>query len=106
MIGVVVDVGDGATHVVPVVDGYIIVTSIKSIPIAGKDVTLFIQQLLRERGEHVPAEDSFEVARKVKQMYCYTCSDIVKICSTELLSSASMAARGGNLYWTDIACIS
>nr|XP_009774852.1 PREDICTED: actin-related protein 3 isoform X3 [Nicotiana sylvestris] len=32
----------------------------------------------KERGEHVPLEDSFEVARKVKEMYCYTCSDIVK----------------------------
>ncbi|KAE9454173.1 hypothetical protein C3L33_13922, partial [Rhododendron williamsianum] len=75
---VVVDIGDGATHVVPVADGYVIGSSIKSIPIAGKDVTLFIQQLMRERGEHVPPEDSFEVARKVKETYCYTCSDIVK----------------------------
>ena len=41
------DVGDGATHVVPVADGYVIGSSIKSIPIAGKDVTLFIQQLMR-----------------------------------------------------------
>ncbi|KAL0408544.1 UNVERIFIED_CONTAM: Actin-related protein 3 [Sesamum radiatum] len=78
MTGVVVDVGDGATHVVPVADGYVIGSSIKSIPISGKDVTRFIQQLMRERGEHVPPEDSFEVARKVKEMYCYTCSDIVK----------------------------
>ncbi|KAF4404894.1 hypothetical protein G4B88_006280 [Cannabis sativa] len=78
MTGVVVDVGDGATHVVPVADGYVIGSSIKSIPIAGKDVTLFVQQLMRERGENVPPEDSFEVARKVKETYCYTSSDIVK----------------------------
>nr|CAD1820044.1 unnamed protein product [Ananas comosus var. bracteatus] len=78
MTGVVVDVGDGATHVVPVADGYVIGSSIKSIPITGKDVTQFIQQLLRERGEHIPPEDSLEVARKVKEMYGYTCADIVK----------------------------
>lgn len=47
MTGVVVDVGDGATHVVPVADGYVIGSSIKSIPVAGKDVTRFIQQLMR-----------------------------------------------------------
>lgn len=41
------DVGDGATHVVPVADGYVIGSSIKSIPISGKDVTLFVQQLMR-----------------------------------------------------------
>ncbi|KAL0385431.1 UNVERIFIED_CONTAM: Actin-related protein 3 [Sesamum radiatum] len=78
MTGVVVDAGDGATHVVPVAEGYVIGSSIKSIPIAGEDVTLFIQQLMRERGELVPPEDSLEVARKVKEMYCYACSDIVK----------------------------
>ncbi|MBA0607561.1 hypothetical protein Godav_019840 [Gossypium davidsonii] len=33
---------------------------------------------LQERGEKMPPEDSFEAARKVKEMYCYTCSDIVK----------------------------
>ncbi|GMI70804.1 DISTORTED TRICHOMES 1, ACTIN-RELATED PROTEIN 3, ARABIDOPSIS THALIANA ACTIN-RELATED PROTEIN 3 [Hibiscus trionum] len=78
MTGVVVDVGEGATRVVPVAEGYVIGSCIKSIPIAGKDVTLFIQELMRERGEKMPPEDSFEAARKVKEMYGYTCSDIVK----------------------------
>ena len=27
----------------------------------------------------MPPEDSFEVARKLKEMHCYTCSDIVKV---------------------------
>jgi actin-related protein 3 len=38
MIDVVVDVGDGATHIVLVADGYVIGSSIKSIPITGKDM--------------------------------------------------------------------
>jgi actin-related protein 3 len=78
MTGVVVDIGDGATHVVPVAEGYVIGSSIKSVPISGADVTLFIQQLMKERGEHIPVEESLDVARKVKEMYCYTSSDIVK----------------------------
>ena len=36
---------------------------------------LFIQ----DRGEPVPPEDSLDVARRVKEMYCYTCADIVKV---------------------------
>lgn len=47
MTGVVVDAGDGLTHIVPVADGYVMGGSIKSIPIAGKDLTLFIQKMLR-----------------------------------------------------------
>lgn len=41
------DAGDGMTHVVPVADGYVIGSSIKSIPIAGRDLNNFIQQLMR-----------------------------------------------------------
>ncbi|KAG6549072.1 hypothetical protein Mapa_009515 [Marchantia paleacea] len=78
MTGVVVDAGDGMTHVVPVADGYVIGSSIKSVPIAGRDLNIFIQQLMRERGEPVPPEDSLDISRKIKEMYCYTCADIVK----------------------------
>ena len=33
--------------------GFVIGSAIKSVPIAGKDLTLFVQQLMRERGEKV-----------------------------------------------------
>jgi actin-related protein 3 len=76
--GTVVDSGDGVTHVIPVADGYVIGSAIKHIPLAGKSVTHFIQQLMRDRKEPIPAEDSFEVARTVKEMYSYVCPDLVK----------------------------
>jgi actin-related protein 3 len=76
--GTVIDSGDGVTHIIPVVDSYVIGAAIKSIPIAGRDVTAFVQQLLRERGEPVPPELSLEVARQVKEGHCYTCGDIAK----------------------------
>jgi actin-related protein 3 len=56
----------------------VIGSSIKSIPVAGRDLSIFVQQLMRERGERVPPEDSLDVARRVKEAYCYTCADIVK----------------------------
>ncbi|KAI9141171.1 actin2 [Paraphysoderma sedebokerense] len=76
--GTVIDSGDGVTHVIPVAEGYVIGSSIKHIPIAGRDITSFVQQLLRERGEPIPPEDSLEVAKRVKEMYSYVCPDIVK----------------------------
>ncbi|KAK7320958.1 hypothetical protein VNO77_30958 [Canavalia gladiata] len=42
MTGIMVDVGDEAIHVIPVADGYVIGSSIKSVPIARKDVTHFV----------------------------------------------------------------
>lgn len=47
--GTVIDSGDGVTHVIPVAEGYVIGSCIKHIPIAGRDITYFIQQLLRDR---------------------------------------------------------
>eukprot|EP00899_Mesostigma_viride_P014303 jgi/Mesvir1/22874/Mv20115-RA.1 len=78
MTGTVIDSGDGVTHVIPVADGYVIGSSIKSVPLAGRDLTAFVQQLMRERGEPVLPEDSIDVARRVKEAYGYTCSDMVK----------------------------
>mmetsp|Transcript_4053 Transcript_4053/g.14161 ORF Transcript_4053/g.14161 Transcript_4053/m.14161 type:complete len:420 (-) Transcript_4053:47-1306(-) len=76
--GTVIDSGDGVTHVIPVSDGFVIGSSIKSVPIAGRDLTAFVQQLMRERGENIPPEDAMDVARKVKENHCYTCSDLAK----------------------------
>lgn len=78
MTGAVIDSGDGVTHVIPVVDGYVIGSCIKHIPLAGRTVTQYIQQLMRDRKEPVPAEDSLEVAKRVKEMYSYVCPDLVK----------------------------
>lgn len=35
------------THVIPVVEGHVIGSSIRTLPFAGRDITSFIQQLLR-----------------------------------------------------------
>lgn len=73
--GTVIDSGDGVTHVIPVAEGYVIGSSIKSIPIAGRDITYFVQNLMRERGE---PDSSLKTAERVKEEYCYVCPDIVK----------------------------
>ncbi|XP_077997194.1 actin-related protein 3 [Glandiceps talaboti] len=76
--GTVIDSGDGVTHVVPVAEGYVIGSCIKHIPIAGRDITFFIQQLLREREVGIPPEQSLETAKAIKERWGYICPDIVK----------------------------
>lgn len=76
--GTVIDSGDGVTHVIPVAEGYVIGSCIKHIPLAGRTITQFIQQLMRERKEPVPPEDALEVAKRVKEMYSYVCPDLCK----------------------------
>lgn len=76
--GVVIDSGDGVTHVIPVADGYVIGSCIKHIPISGRDITYFVQNLLREREIGIPQEQSLETAKAIKEQFCYVCPDIVK----------------------------
>jgi actin-related protein 3 len=76
--GTVIDAGDGVTHVIPVADGYVIGSSIKHIPLAGRDVTNFITGILRDRSEPIPPEDILLVSKSIKERHCYTCPDLVK----------------------------
>jgi len=76
--GTVIDSGDGVTHVIPVAEGYVIGSSIKHIPLAGRDITTFVQTLMRERNEPIPPAESLEVAKRVKEQYSYVSPDIVK----------------------------
>lgn len=73
--GTVIDSGDGVTHVIPVAEGYVIGSAIKNIPIAGRDITYFIQSLLRDRNE---ADTSLKTAERIKEEYCYVSPDIVQ----------------------------
>ena len=52
---------------------------IKHIPLAGRDMTKFIMQMLRDRNEPIPPEDIVQVAKKIKEKYSYVCKgDLVK----------------------------
>jgi len=76
--GTVIDSGDGVTHIIPVVEGYVIGSCIKHIPLAGRRVTDFILNMLRDRNEPIPVDDQLMIAKKIKESYCYVCPDLVK----------------------------
>jgi len=78
MTGTVIDSGDGVTHVFPVCDGYVISSCVKHIPLAGRDITQYVLQSLKDRNEPFKAGDSNEIAAKVKEKYGYVCKDVLK----------------------------
>jgi actin-related protein 3 len=77
--GTVVDSGDGATHIIPVADGYVIGSRISHVPLAGSDVTKFMLDILRDRGEDIEGSDQAKnISRTIKEQWCYVSPDIVK----------------------------
>jgi len=76
--GLVVDSGDGLSHVIPVADGYVISSCIQEIPLGGKHVTQFVHDMLCDRNEPVPPEQRMEAARMIKEKHAYLCRDVVE----------------------------
>ncbi|KAG9391638.1 Actin-related protein [Carpediemonas membranifera] len=73
--GVVIDSGDGVTHIVPVSEGYVLHHLIKRIDVAGRDITRYLIKLLLARGYAFNSTADFEVIRELKEKLCYTASD-------------------------------
>ena len=76
--GVVVDSGDGVTHIVPICDGYVLGSNIKHIPIAGRKITKFMEQMIRDRGEKIPTEDLYYATMELKEKHGYLAKDLIK----------------------------
>eukprot|EP00741_Cyanophora_paradoxa_P024464 tig00022075_g23621.t1 len=74
--GVVVDSGEGVTHVVPVYDGFAIRNASRRINIAGRAVTNHLIKLLTNRGYSFNRTADFETVRQMKEKLCYVSYDI------------------------------
>jgi len=76
--GVVVDTGDGVTHVIPVFEGYSMPNLVKRLDVAGRDITRFLMKLLQLRGYSLTEGADFETVRKIKEEFCYVAYDTHK----------------------------
>ena len=91
--GVVVDSGDGVTHIVPICDGFVLGSNIKHIPIAGRKITKFMEQMIRERGEKISTEDLYYATMELKEKHGYLAKDLV----TEFARFDQKENEGGKL---------
>lgn len=76
--GVVVDTGDGVTHVVPVYDGFVPQHLIRRLDVAGRHVTTYMNKLLMLRGYAFNSVADFETVRIIKEKLCYVAYDIAQ----------------------------
>ncbi|KAH0836839.1 actin actin-like protein [Lanmaoa asiatica] len=74
--GVVVDSGDGVTHIIPVYSGYSIPHLTRRLDIAGRDVTRYLIKLLLMRGYAFNRTADFETVREIKEKLCYVSYDL------------------------------
>jgi actin-related protein 2 len=74
--GVVVDSGDGVTHVVPVYEGYCLTHNVRRLDLAGRDITNYLIKLMLLRGYAFNRSADFETVRQIKEKFCYVGYDL------------------------------
>uniref|UniRef100_A0A9J2Q1W2 Actin n=1 Tax=Ascaris lumbricoides TaxID=6252 RepID=A0A9J2Q1W2_ASCLU len=81
--GVVLDSGDGVTHIVPIFEGFAIQHGIERMDVAGRDVTRYLRLLLRKEGADFHRSAEFEIVREIKERLCYVAANAAKEESSE-----------------------
>lgn len=76
--GVVLDSGDGVSHVIPAFEGVVMERSIQRLNVAGRHVTTRLVDLLQAAGHNMHATANFDTVRQIKERLCYIALDPVK----------------------------
>jgi len=74
--GVVLDSGDGVSHVVPVYEGFVPSHLIRRLNVAGRHITRYLIQLMQLRGYSFNRTADFETVREIKEKLCYVAYDL------------------------------
>jgi actin beta/gamma 1 len=76
--GIVLGIGEGAFSITPIYEGYALTDAMDQIDLAGLDITLYLEKLLKQGGFHSMQYADIEVIGDIKEKLCYVALDAEK----------------------------
>ena len=94
--GIMMDSGDGVSHTVPTYEGYALPHAILRLDLAGRDLTECMMKILTERGNSFTTTAEWEIARDVKEKFCYIAFAQID-CRSSNKKQTHMLSDGNNI---------